>query len=92
MIDIITVFYVIAVIMLLSFIGEAVSRKILLPSMILLIALGIICGPVLQIFDYDSLKGMVPIIAPLTIAFIGFESGLKMGFYEIIEQTRLDMP
>ena len=88
MIDIITVFYVIAVIMLLSFIGEAVSRKILLPSMILLIALGIICGPVLQIFDYDSLKGMVSIIAPLTIAFIGFESGLKMGFYEVIEQSR----
>jgi len=79
MIDIITVFYVITVIMLLSFIGEVVSRKILL------IALGIICGPVFQIFDHDSLKGMVSIIAPLTIAFIGFESGLKMDFYEIIE-------
>jgi len=88
MIDIIIVFYAIAVIMLLSFIGEAVSRKILLPSMILLIILGIICGPVLQIFDYDSLKNMVSIIAPLTIAFIGFESGLRMNFYEVIEQSR----
>ena len=88
MIDIIVVFYAIAVIMLLSFIGEAISRKILLPSMILLIILGIICGPVLQIFDYDSLKSMVSIIAPLTIAFIGFESGLKMDFYEVIKQSR----
>ena len=88
MIDIIVVFYAIAVIMLLSFIGEAISRKILLPSMILLITLGIICGPVLQIFDYDSLKNMVSIIAPLTIAFIGFESGLKMDFYEVIKQSR----
>ncbi|HDI12126.1 MAG TPA: hypothetical protein ENF63_00875 [Candidatus Bathyarchaeota archaeon] len=88
MIDVIVVFYAIAVIMLLSFIGEAISRKILLPSMILLIALGIICGPLLQIFDYDSLKSMVPILAPLTIAFIGFESGLKMDFYEVVEQSR----
>ena len=88
MIDMIIIFYTIAVIMLLSFIGEALSRRILLPSMILLIILGIICGPVLRFFDYEALKEMVSVVAPLTIAFIGFESGLKMDFYEVVEQSR----
>jgi len=88
MIDIVVIFYTIAVIMFLSFIGEVISRKALIPNVILLILLGIVCGPVLHLFEYDALVSMVPLVAPLTIAFIGFEAGLKMDFYEAIEQSR----
>jgi len=88
MIDIIVIFYTIAVIMFLSFIGEVVSRRVLLPNVILLIILGIICGAALHLFEYNALVGMVPLIAPLTITFIGFEAGLKMDFYEAVEQSR----
>jgi len=86
--DVIVAFSAIAAIMILSFIGEVVSRRVLLPSVILLIVLGIICGPALHLFEYDALVAFVPFIAPLTIAFIGFEAGMKMDIYEVMEQSK----
>lgn len=54
--------------MALGFIGDAVSRKILLPSVIMLMILGIIFGPILNLFPYDFLITAIPYIAPLTLA------------------------
>ncbi|RLI17059.1 hypothetical protein DRO54_12095 [Candidatus Bathyarchaeota archaeon] len=50
--------------------------------------MGIVCGSVFHLFKYDALVSMVPVIAPLTIAFISFDAGLKMDFYEAFEQSR----
>jgi cell volume regulation protein A len=77
--------------MALSFLGEMVSRKIMLPSAILLISLGIICGPVLGPaigLDRSSLIEVVPFLAPLTLAFIAFNAGAHMDVYEVMEQSR----
>jgi len=86
--EVIIAFSTIAAIMFLSFVGEVISRRVLLPSVMLLMILGIFCGPVLNLFEYESLVALVPFIAPLTIAFIGFEAGTKMDIYEVIEQSR----
>jgi len=59
MIDIAVIFYTVAVIMLLSFIGEIVSHKILLPNVILLVILGMVCGLVLHLFEHEALVNMV---------------------------------
>jgi cell volume regulation protein A len=84
----IIVFSTIAAIMALGFIGDAVSRKILLPNVILLIILGIIFGPILNLFPYDFLIAALPYIASLTLAFISFEAGINMNVYKVLRQSR----
>jgi cell volume regulation protein A len=85
--DVVLVFFTVALIMALSFIGDLISRRALLPNVILLIILGILCGPVFNIFDIESLVGVVPFIAPLTIAFIGFNSGMQMNVSDVMAQS-----
>jgi cell volume regulation protein A len=66
----------IAAIMALAFIGDALSRKVLLPSVLMLMALGIVFGPLLNLFPRDTLLAAIPYVAPLTLAFVSFEAGL----------------
>jgi len=87
-VELAVVFFTVAAIMALSFIGDLVSRKFLLPNVILLIITGIICGPVFNLFNHDALVAVVPFLAPLTIAFIGFNAGLHMDLYEVLAQSR----
>ena len=82
------VFFTVAVIMVLSFIGDLISRRVLLPNVILLIISGIVFGPVLGLFDSASLVGVVPFLAPLTIAFIGFDAGMGMNIQDVLAQSR----
>lgn len=85
------VFFSVAAIMVLSFIGDLVSRKVLLPNVILLIVAGIFAGPILNLFDRANLVGVVPFLAPLTIAFIGFDAGMHMDIYEVFTKSRRAM-
>ncbi len=82
------VFFTVAAIMILSFIGDWISRKILLPNVILLLFTGIICGPILNFFNRAELVAVVPFLAQLTIAFIGFNAGLHMDLYEVLAHSR----
>ena len=86
--EVLVAFLTVAAIMALSFIGDAVSRRILLPNVILLILSGIVAGPVLGLFDRGPLVAVVPFLAPLTIAFIGFDAGLQMRIHEVVAQSR----
>lgn len=81
------VFSTIAAIMALSFIGDMISRRILLPSVILLIITGILFGPILHLLDPTSLGVVVPYLIPLTIAFLGFDSGLKTEISEVMARS-----
>lgn len=89
--EVVIVFFTVAAIMALSFIGDMISRKVLLPNVILLIISGIVCGPVLNLFNRESLVAVVPFLAPLTIAFIGFDAGMQMDIHKVIEQSRRAM-
>jgi cell volume regulation protein A len=89
--DAVVVFLTAAVIMALSFLGDLLSRKVMLPSVILLIALGILFGPVLGPvlgLDRSSLVEVVPFLAPLTLVFIAFNAGAHMNIHEVMEQSR----
>ena len=87
-VEVVVVFFSVAAVMFLSFLGDLVSRRVLLPNVILLIVVGIVCGPILGLFDRAALVGVVPFLAPLTIAFIGFDAGLGMDVYEVLAQSR----
>lgn len=87
MTEVLIAFSTFAAIMVLGFIGEIISKKIAVPSAILLILLGIIFGPLLHLFEYDALVAAVPFIAPLTIAFVGFEAGAEMDVYRVLRSS-----
>jgi cell volume regulation protein A len=89
--DAAVVFLTAAVVMALSFLGDMLSRKIMLPSVIILIVLGIVFGPVLGSslgFDRSSLVEVIPFLAPLTLVFIAFNAGAHMNIHEVMEQSR----
>ncbi len=77
--------------MALSFLGDFFSRKAMLPSVILLVALGIVFGPVLGStlgLDRSSLVEVVTFLAPLTLVFVAFNAGINMNMNEVMEQSR----
>jgi cell volume regulation protein A len=82
----------IAAIMVLGFIGDALSRKVLLPSVLMLMVLGIIFGPLLKLFPQDLLMGAIPYVAPLTIAFMSFEAGLSTDIFTVLGQSKRAVP
>jgi len=81
-------FYVIALIIFLGFFGTLLSRKTNIPSLIFLVCLGLILGPILGLFDYGPLMEASPILAALTISVILFESGLNTNFQELSSQGK----
>lgn len=85
--EVLIAFLTLAAIMVLSFIGEIISKKIVVPSAILLVLLGIACGPLLRLFEYEALVATVPFIAPLTIAFVCFEAGSEMNVYRVLRSS-----
>lgn len=77
--------------MALGFLGDMLSRKVMLPSVILLILLGILVGPIFGSeigFDPSSLQDVITYLAPLTLIFIAFDSGAHMNISEVVEKSR----
>jgi len=63
----------------------------MLPSVIFLIILGIICGPVFGPvlgFERSSLVDIISFLAPLTLAFVAFDASTRMNIREVMEQSR----
>jgi cell volume regulation protein A len=90
-VDFIAVLFTAAAIMALSFLGDLLSRRVMLPSVILLIVLGIVFGPLLGPFlgfNRSSLVEILPYLAPLTLAFIAFDAGVHMNIFKVMEQSR----
>jgi cell volume regulation protein A len=85
-------FSVIAAIMVLGFIGDALSKKVLLPSAVMLMALGIIFGPVLHLFPQDLLLGAIPYVAPLTLVFMSFDAGISTDISVALSQGKRAIP
>lgn len=85
------IFLTAAVIMAIGFLGDMLARRIMLPSIIFLIILGIIFGPVFGPtigFDRISLIAVLPIIAPLTLAFIAFNTGINMDISRVMDESK----
>jgi cell volume regulation protein A len=85
------IFLTAAAILALGFLGDMLARRIMLPSVIFLIILGIIFGPVFGPtigLDRLSLIGVLPILAPLTLAFIAFDTGINMDISRVISESK----
>jgi len=55
--------------------------------MLYLMALGIIFGPILNVFDPASIMSLAPYIAALSLVIILFDGGLRMNMYQVFSES-----
>ncbi len=80
MIDATFVFTVVAVILIIGFLGDLFFKKTGIPFFIFLIVIGIVLGPILNVFPRDPLLPALAIFAELTLLMVLFYGGLDTRF------------
>lgn len=85
MADTTLVFAVVAAIVALGFLGEFLFRKTGIPSFLFLILIGILLGPVFQVFSGAQLRPVLGLFAELTLVMILFYSGLGLEVKSLVQ-------
>jgi cell volume regulation protein A len=80
MLDATFVFTVIAAILIIGFLGDLFFKKTGIPFFIFLIVIGIILGPILNVFPREPLLPALAIFAELTLLMVLFYGGLDTRF------------
>ncbi|MDR2707372.1 MAG: cation:proton antiporter, partial [Nitrososphaerota archaeon] len=80
----ILIFGIVAVIIATGFVGEFLTKKAGIPIFIIIILIGIILGPVLDIFPRDNLLSILPIFATLTLLMVLFYAGLGLKSQSVV--------
>jgi potassium/hydrogen antiporter len=73
-----------AFIILIGFSGNYFFKKTGFPSMLFLIFIGIIFGPVLGVFNPASVMSFAPYIAALALTFILFDGGMGLNIKRVL--------
>lgn len=85
MVDASIVFGVVAGIIAIGFVGELFFKKTGIPVFIFLILMGIILGPILNIFPRDPLLPALALFAELTLLMVLFYGGMGLKFTSVVE-------
>lgn len=80
MLDAPVVFAVIAAILIIGFLGDLFFKKTGVPFFIFLILIGIILGPILNVFPREPLLPALALFAELTLLMVLFYGGLDTRF------------
>ena len=81
------VFGLVAVIILLGFLGSYFSRRTGVPDILLLMFFGLVVGPILHIVSTSDLEPIAPIFASVAITVILFDAGLRMDLVRVLEES-----
>ncbi len=76
-----------SVIIVIGFLGNYLFKRTGLPDMLYLIALGIVFGPILNVFDPASIMSLAPYLAALSLVIILFDGGLRMNIYQVFSES-----
>ncbi|MEE8570892.1 MAG: cation:proton antiporter [Candidatus Bathyarchaeia archaeon] len=76
-----------SVIIVIGFLGNYLFKRTGLPDMLYLIALGIVFGPILNVFDHASIMSLAPYLAALSLVIILFDGGLRMNIYQVFSES-----
>ncbi len=88
MLDTVTnTFALIGTIIFIGFLSEELYRKTKIPSVLILVLLGLMIGPITGYSDPQQLIEMTPIFAPIALMFILFEGGLNMNLFKILKSS-----
>jgi cell volume regulation protein A len=83
-----TLFLAVAGIIFLGFIADMIFRRIGLPHVVILIAIGFAIGPsALGYVDFSQYDDLKLFLGTLTIVLILFESGLELDIFDVIHKS-----
>ncbi|MFH1256194.1 MAG: cation:proton antiporter [Candidatus Diapherotrites archaeon] len=89
MVEVISAFFFIAVIIFAGFITQIFFEKTKISHFILLMLIGLLAGPLLGIIPAPTIllfKGLTPFFATLALIFLLFEGGLHLNFYKVLRE------
>ena len=79
-------FFVVALIILLGFLGDQLFKKVKIPSFIFLILAGVLLGPVFNVISQGSLIPFLGIFAELTLVMVLFHGGMDLKLTTILKE------
>ncbi|MCP8307120.1 MAG: cation:proton antiporter [archaeon] len=85
--DVAQVFILVGIIVIIGFLGSYLFRKTGIPDVIILILLGALVGPVLNLVERSVLISVAPIFAALAITVILFDGGLNLNLYLVLKES-----
>lgn len=80
-------FLVAAIIIILGFLGEEFFNRTSIPDALFLLLLGLILGPIFQLFAREELVAITPYFAALALVIILFDAGLNMNIHEAVASS-----
>ncbi|MGC8587099.1 MAG: cation:proton antiporter [Candidatus Micrarchaeia archaeon] len=75
----------IAGVFIIGFLGNMISRKTNIPSIVWLIVFGIILGPVLHIMPRQTLLNLSPIISSIVLIIVLFNAGIRLNIFKSVK-------
>ncbi|MFQ6009556.1 MAG: cation:proton antiporter [Candidatus Aenigmatarchaeota archaeon] len=80
-----SILLLLSITIILGYIGLIVFERTKIPDIIWLMILGLILGPVLQIFPTELFIGISSLMAALALIILLYDAGLNMDFYQMIK-------
>ncbi|MCP8323611.1 MAG: cation:proton antiporter [Candidatus Methylarchaceae archaeon HK02M2] len=80
-------FIIASTIVIIGFLGNYFFKRTGIPDVIILILIGFLVGPVLNLIDRSGFEGVAPIFTPLAIAVILFDGGLNLNLYGVLKES-----
>jgi cell volume regulation protein A len=89
---VIQIFGFIGILLLIGFLADFLFRKINFPDILILLGLGYLIGPVLNIVDPSQLAPVSELIASLALVVILFSAGLEFEFKKVLSGAPRAIP
>ncbi len=89
MADVILAMALIAVTIIIGFIGEVMFKRTDIPSVIWLLLFGLLIGPVLQLVEPGVMQAVSPIFGGIALIIILFDGGIHMDLYKLLREAPL---
>jgi potassium/hydrogen antiporter len=83
----ISVYFLIAgIIILIGFLGSLLFERTKIPDVLVLLGIGVLLGPILNLFDPKSLIKFAEYFGSLALMIILFEGGMDMDIHKLIKE------
>lgn len=85
--SVILTFALAGIILILGFIGNYLFKRTSVPDIIILVALGLLLGPVFKVIDPTVLAPISEIFASLALVIILFDGGLNLSIKKVLQDS-----
>ena len=81
------IFSMLGFIIVLGFLGNFLFKKTGIPDILILLILGLLLGPIFNVFDASIFKDYSQIFAALALMILLFEGGLNLNIYRVFQES-----